>query len=66
MDVDGQGLERGHVHDPHRPLDVLAALVRRGRAASMATRKPARVLPEPVGAAMRVSVPEAMRGQPCS
>ena len=32
----------------------------------MATRKPARVLPEPVGAAIRVSVPWAMSGQPCS
>ncbi len=32
----------------------------------MATRKPARVLPDPVGAAMRVSVPPAMSGQPCS
>ncbi len=32
----------------------------------MATRNPARVLPDPVGAAMRVSVPWAMSGQPCS
>ena len=30
----------------------------------MATRKPVRVLPEPVGAAMRVSPPERMSGQP--
>src|SRR5580658_1274571 len=30
----------------------------------MATRKPVRVLPEPVGAAMRVSWPERMGGQP--
>src|SRR5579862_5322085 len=30
----------------------------------MATRKPARVLPDPVGAAMRVSWAEAIRGQP--
>ena len=30
----------------------------------MATRNPARVLPDPVGAEMRVSWPEAMRGQP--
>src|SRR5207244_8834511 len=30
----------------------------------MATRKPARVLPDPGGAEIRVSWPEAMRGQP--
>ncbi len=30
----------------------------------MHTRKPASVLPEPVGAAMSVSVPDAMCGQP--
>src|SRR3954449_946732 len=30
----------------------------------MHTRKPASVLPEPVGAAMRVSAPEAMRAHP--
>ena len=32
----------------------------------MAIRKPERVLPEPVGAAISVSVPLAMRGQPCA
>ncbi len=30
----------------------------------MATRKPASVLPDPVGAAIRVSWPDAMSGQP--
>jgi hypothetical protein len=30
----------------------------------MATRKPARVLPDPVGAAIRVSRPEVIKGQP--
>jgi hypothetical protein len=31
---------------------------------SMQTRKAASVFPDPVGAAMSVSVPDAMRGQP--
>jgi hypothetical protein len=30
----------------------------------MATRNPARVFPEPVGAAISVSAPEAINGQP--
>ncbi len=32
VDVDGQGLQRGHVHDAHRPLDVLARARRPGTA----------------------------------
>ena len=63
-DVDGERLQRRHVDDARDAGDVgsPASCARYRR--SMHTRNPASVLPEPVGAAISVSVPAAMCGQP--
>ena len=62
LDVVAERLERRDVDDldfvGERPFS--ASRMRR----SMATRKAASVLPEPVGAAMRVSRPAMISGQP--
>ena len=68
MDVDGERLEGRYVDDLHAATPTLCIGVcsyARYRE-SIATRKPVSVLPDPVGAAMRVLTPDRMWGHPSS
>ena len=62
-DVDRERLQRRDVDDPGDAVHVGARLVGAVQRVD-ATRNPASVLPEPVGAAIRVSRPGAISGQP--
>ena len=66
LDVDGERLERRDVDDLGRVLAERAALRALAQQAVDAERKAASVLPEPVGAAISVSSPPAIAGQPCA
>ena len=63
-DVGREGLEGRHVDDLGPELAARARRAAARKSRSMPTRKAASVLPEPVGAAISVSSPAAIEGQP--
>jgi hypothetical protein len=64
VDVDGKGLQGGDVHDLRSFAAAKGTCLVSPNSRSMQIRKAARVLPEPVGAAINVFRPAAISAHP--